>query len=147
MATDNDPAVELEQQTPAPDVTPADPPAVTPAPADPPQDLLSGDPEPIADAAPNTAWPDDWRDQMSGGNEQIGRLLSRYRSPQNVGKALNDARVRLSQQSSPTLPVLSENPTEQEITEYRQALNIPEESSGYEVHLPEYLQRDDGSVS
>ena len=133
MATDNDPAVELEQQTPA----------TTPAPADPPQDLLNDDPKPTADPAPGTTWPNDWRDQMSGGNEQIAKLLSRYRSPQNVGKALSEARVRLSQQSSPTLPALSENPTEQEITEYRQALNIPEEASGYEVNLPEYLQRDE----
>lgn len=139
MITDSDTAVELGQQAPEPTTTPDPAPASTPEPT---PSLLSEDPTP-ADAVSSGAFPNDWRDQMSGGDEQLAQMLSRYRSPENVGKALKELRVRMSKQSSPTVPALSENPTEQEVTEYRQAFSIPEESSGYEVTLPEELQRDE----
>lgn len=134
MATDND--TELEQ-----DVTPVNPEEGTADPA--PQDLLKEEPVvPEGDKTPAPEWPEDWREQMSGGNEQVSRLLSRYRNPANVGKALHEARTRMSQQSTPAMPSLSDNPTEQEISEYRQAFGIPEEAGGYDVELPDYLEED-----
>ena len=86
-------------------------------------------PATIADGAqtqsppPPQTWPDDWRAQIAGADEKERKQLERYASPADVWKK---ARELEKERSSGKLRVeLPPNPTEEQITAYRQANSIP----------------------
>lgn len=81
---------------------------------------------------------DDWREKMSGGDEKIANLVGRYGSLDAVGKALLEARQKIS--SGEYRKPLGENPSDDELRAYREANGIPLEASGYKVDLGEGFQ-------
>lgn len=87
-------------------------------------------------AAPT--WREDWREAMSGKDEQLLGLVKRYASPENFARAFVEQRKRLSagQYTAP----LSEGATEQEIAAYHKANGIPEKPDGYGFAFPETLK-------
>lgn len=123
---------------------PADPPKDPPAdpgtpPADPPKDPpktvfenKDGDP-----SAPPPTWPDDWRKQLAGDDDKALKKLERYKSPQDIFKAMQEAQTKLSEGMQITS--LPENATEEQVAEYRKKMDIPEDPKGYLESLPEGL--------
>ena len=83
--------------------------------------------------APSTSMPDNWRDMMSGGDEKIANLLGRYGSVDAVGKALMEARQKIS--SGEYRKPLGDNPSDDELKAWREANGIPLEASGYQIDL------------
>lgn len=83
-----------------------------------------------AGAAPAT-WPEDWRDQISGGDAKMGALLKRYSDPGAVAKALGALRTRLD--SGEFKKGLAADATEKEIADYRKENGIPDKPEGYEL--------------
>lgn len=81
--------------------------------------------------APTATWPDDWREQLAGGDEAFLKQLKRYASPANYAKAGYEAqqRIRAGQAREP----LPENPSPEQLTEWRKANGIPETADGYTI--------------
>lgn len=81
-------------------------------------------------------WPDDWREKMSGGDEKLLSQLQRHATPDSVGKSYREAQARISAGLKTALP---DNPTEQQIADYRQANGIPQNHREYTINLPDGL--------
>lgn len=77
------------------------------------------------------SWPDDWRDQIAGGDAKLGGLLKRYSDPGAVAKALGALRTRLD--SGEFKKGLAADANEAEIAEYRKENGIPDKAEGYEL--------------
>jgi hypothetical protein len=86
-------------------------------------------------APPN--WPEDWRERLAGNNDGFGKLLKRFASPENFARSYTELRQKVS--APPTLPTLPENPTEEQVAEYRKAIGIPETPDGYGIKFDESL--------
>lgn len=134
--TDPTPATPIE--APVAPVLVADPaPASSPAPGAPAQ--APGAPDigtPPADE-PKGPWPDNWRELKANGDEKTLKRLQRYASPSAAIDALFEAQGRISK--GDLLPTLKENPTPEEVADYRVAHGIPAEPAGYEIALPNGL--------
>lgn len=90
-------------------------------------------------------FPDDWRNKMVGdlpedaddaakeAHEKALKKLGRYQSPQDVWKSNQEAHKKIS--AGEINKPLGDNPTEQELKDYRAANNIPEAAEGYHEHL------------
>jgi hypothetical protein len=112
---------------------PATPPAAAPAaPAKPATaiDPAADDPPP---ATPAT-FPEDWRKQLSKGEEKVLKRLERYASPVAVAEALINAQDRIAKGIKPGLPA---DATEEQVKEYRAAVGIPEKPEDYKIELGE----------
>lgn len=82
-------------------------------------------------------FPDDWRARMSGGDEKAVKALERYKSPKEVAAALLAAQTKIRSGETAKPVTLPENATDEQVTEYRKALGIPEKHDGYEIKLPD----------
>lgn len=82
------------------------------------------------------SWPEDWRAQMSGGDEAVQKAISRYGSPQGVAKALKSAQEKISQGAAK-----ADDPPEDEaeLAKWREQKGIPESAEGYLDKLPDGL--------
>lgn len=109
------------EPTPAPE---ASAPVVDPAPA-------PADPAPQPEPAP-----EDWRKAFAGDNEKMAKWLGRYSTQKDALAAGFEAQNTLRTTRSNVLP---ENPTEEQIAEYREANGIPKDASGYDLQLSEGL--------
>lgn len=78
-------------------------------------------------------WPEDWRDQISGGDPKMAALLKRYSDPGAVAKGLAALRTRLD--SGEFKKGLAADANEKEIADYRKENGIPDKPEGYK--LPE----------
>jgi hypothetical protein len=127
--------------TPAP-AAPASPAPTAAAPAPDPKGAPEGPKQPVTIAAsdppideggdPKSApptWPEDWRDQLAGGDEKSLARLKRYGSPQGIMNALFAAQAKIS--SGELQKGLGKEPTPEEIVAYRKANNIPEKAEEY----------------
>ena len=74
----------------------------------------------------------DWREEYSGGDEKLKKVISRYRSPKDVAKALADAK-NFIRSNKAVVPEPGDDATPEEIAEYRKSMNIPESAEEYEV--------------
>lgn len=83
-----------------------------------------------AGTAPAT-WPEDWRDQIAGGDAKMGALLKRYSDPGAVAKALGALRTRLD--SGEFKKGLAADATPEEITAFRKENGIPDKPEQYEM--------------
>lgn len=84
-----------------------------------------------------SALPENWRDQISKGDEKKLNVLARYSTPADVLDAFFEARDKIKKgEVSSGLP---ENPTEEQLKEYREANGIPEDPDGYELTLDDGL--------
>ncbi len=104
-------------------------------------------PAPDASAEPpkGYTWPENWRDEMSGGDDKIKALLARYTSPSAAAKAFRDLRTTYDSRDtkkdpSPDLP---ENPTPEQLSAYRKAKGIPETADDYQIAAPEGVELSD----
>lgn len=87
--------------------------------------------------APAAKWPDDWRQQLAGGDEALLKQLNRYASPANYAKAGFEAQQRLrSGQAKEPLP---DNPTPEQVTAWRKDNGIPEKAEDYKIEPGEGL--------
>lgn len=119
--------------TPAPTPTPAPSPSPSPSPA--PTPAPTPTPSPTPTPAPAASWREDWRAALAKGDEARLKRLERYASPEAVADALWNAQTKIS--SGQVREPLPENPTEQQITEWRKANGIPEKPDGYLENLGE----------
>ena len=114
---------------PAPDAGPSD----TPQP-----DSIINTPEPSPNDAP-AAWRDDWRQEMSGGDDKYLKQLERLNSPMDLAKSYKELQTKFSSQ-----PVVVEKPnadsTPEQLAAYRESIGMPEEASGYNLDF------EDGTV-
>jgi len=123
------------------DPPPGDPPA-DPPPNDPPADPPPGDPP--ADPPGNNEYfktlPDNWRNQLAGGDEkragQLERVLDMNTLVDNYFNAQDKIR---SGEISNGLP---ENPTDEQVADWRAANGVPEAADKYELTLTEGLSMD-----
>lgn len=81
--------------------------------------------------APAAKWPDDWREQLAGGDEGFLKQLKRYASPANYAKAGYEAQQRI--RSGAAKEPLPENPTPEQLGAWRKENGIPEAPDGYKI--------------
>lgn len=125
----------------SPNDLPATPPAEpnTPPAEDKGKGTLGGDPPPPAE--PRAL---DWasvRDFFAGDDEKFGKQLSRYKTAQDAAEGWRNAIKGAQQKQQPlTLP---ENATDEQISEFRTALGLPEEAKDYPVSYSEGFEASD----
>lgn len=99
----------------------------------------------ILDATPDDAvtvpatWPDDWRDQMAGGEEKYLKQLQRLNSPSDVFKSYRELQTKLSSQK-PSIEKPGDDASEDQIKAYRESIGVPDSPEGYSLDF------DDGTV-
>lgn len=93
-----------------------------------------------------TAWPEDWRDKLSSGDEKVKNLLGRYTDPAAMAKAFKELRAQYDarDKSKDPAPELPENPTDEQLAEWRKAKGIPLKPEDYEFEVPEGKELSDG---
>lgn len=98
-----------------------------------PQQAGSGDPAP---QEPQPL-PDNWRTYFATDEKHL-KQLERFTDPKKLGEAYFNAQdaIRSGQHKQPTLP---ENPTEEQIKEYREANGIPLTPAEYKLELEDGL--------
>lgn len=114
----------------------------TPAPADP----VETPPEPVEPVSMFDNVPEDWRTQMvdslgiedDAEREKVEKMFSRVTDIKSLAKNYVEAQktIRSGQKADTGLP---ENPTEEQLKEYREANGIPETPEGYELQLADGL--------
>lgn len=118
----------------------------TPAPAETPAPLaVSGDTPPPAESpppAPEFTWPEDWAAKLAGEDEKTLGLLKQYKSPAEMAKAFKELRKAFDARKPGAPLKLPENPTEEQVAEYRKAIGVPEKPEDYQVELPEGVELD-----
>jgi len=78
-----------------------------------------------------------WRTEMSGGDEALGKRLERFANPAAAGKALAEAqnKVREGNLAKP----LAADATPEDVAAYREAHGIPKDAREYIDNLPDGL--------
>lgn len=135
----------MTELAPAP-IEPLDPPAPpAPDPAPAPAPSLTPDPAPAPDPSDDgkgkepakSDWPDDWRDRLADGDEDIANAIKRYGSPKGVAKALKEAQALIrSGKIKRDMPDASD---EKALAEWRKEQGIPDDPTGYK--LPEAVTK------
>jgi len=80
------------------------------------------------------SWPDDWRDRLAGGDKDFRKLLDRYTSVEEYGKAGREAQKKLS--SGKTMadePMPDPEKEPDKAKEWRKARGIPDDPTGYAI--------------
>jgi hypothetical protein len=86
----------------------------------------------------------DWNSTIlrySKGDEKLTNRLSRFSSPEALIDSYLNAEKKIS--SGQLKAALPENPTPEQLADWRSQNGIPDSVDGYEVNLPEDLQLDD----
>lgn len=107
--------------------TPAEPPAATQ-----PTPILAEAPEPT-DVKPS--FPDDWREQLSGGDEKLLKELQRFTAPEMLVKSWKETRTKLSSGQYKTK--LPDNATDEQKAAWRAENGIPSSVDEYSLDLGE----------
>ena len=76
-------------------------------------------------------WPDNWRELIAGEDEKALKQLQRYAVPGDVYKKARSLEQKLS--SGEYKMALSQEPTEDELKEFRQINGIPEKPEDYDL--------------
>ena len=82
-------------------------------------------------------WPDNWRDLMAAGDEKFRKQLDRVTDPSVFAK--NYRELESKKGAGLLVQKLSDNPTPEELSAYRQANGIPETPDKYDTTLPNGL--------
>lgn len=93
-----------------------------------------------AAAAGPASWPEDWRNLLTGGDAAGMKLLERYPSVEDVYKRMLSQEQIIRRGAHKTLPTLPENPTEDQVAEYRKAVGVPETPDGYGLKFADDLK-------
>jgi hypothetical protein len=137
MSVDNSAAnaADATIETTQTDAAPTGAIAASEAPAAQTGTLLGSEPTDKPVAAP-ADWPADWRQKIAGDDaKELARLQRLGNSPADVYKAYRALEAKLS--SGQAKPALPDNPTPEQLTEWRKANGIPEAPDGYEPALPD----------
>jgi hypothetical protein len=130
---------------PAPTTTiaaPAAPAAASAAPAAPSPTISQAAPV-DAGAAPVADAPD-WRKAIAGEDADHYKRLERFASPAELYKSYRSLEQKLSGgEQQPQAAALPENPTPEQIAEYRKANGIPDTPDGYKIEFPNGFQAPD----
>lgn len=97
-----------------------------------PEDALAAlmaDDTPATKEAPK--FPEDWREQMAGGDEAALKLLKRYSTPSNAARALVEAREKIAKGSRIEKP--SDPADEKAMAEWRKAAGVPDKPEAYQM--------------
>lgn len=127
---------------PAPSADPTPAPASEGSPA--PQPRVQVDPgAPSGDYSPTPTGnyfeklPDNWREDLAGGDAKAAKMLERVKDmPTFMANYMNAQEKIRSGEISSGLP---ENATEEQMADWRVANGVPEEAKGYELDLAEGL--------
>jgi len=118
------------------DPAPAAPAATTPAPTTPapaaPATIASGNAPTTAPAQPD--WPSDWRQKLASDDPDAIKTLERIAAPTDLWKSYKSLREKLS--SGEVKTKLPDNPTPEQIAEYRKSIGVPEKPEDYKIELP-----------
>lgn len=79
------------------------------------------------------AWPEDWRQKLSNGDEKMMKRLERFASPAAVWQSYEEAQKKIS--SGQLKQPLKENATAEELKAWRADNGIPETAEGYDTNL------------
>lgn len=79
-------------------------------------------------------FPADWREKMSGGDEDILKVLQRYTDPKQAGKAIREQQKALSSRK-PEIQKPGKDATEDQIAEFRKASGLPLAAEDYIKNL------------
>lgn len=86
----------------------------------------------------NRPWiADDWREKIAGGDQKALARLQRFPDVGSVFKSFRELETRLS--SGQLKQPLPDNPTPEQLAEYRQANGIPESPADYKIELSDGL--------
>lgn len=126
-----------DDPTPSPTPSGDDP---SPAPADSPAAAPAGDDPSPAPGTPSwiASAPENWREELAGDDEARLNDLGRYPTLSDWVNSGFEAKNRIRKGEIST--GLPENPTEEQLAEYRQANGIPEAPDGYEMKLPQGIE-------
>jgi hypothetical protein len=124
-----------------PVVDPVIDPAADPAPSTTPTpEPVAQDPAPAPnDPPPATAadsWGEDWRQKIAGDDEKWMKQLDRYSTPQAMAEALRNAQEKIRSGQAKSLP---DNPTDEQMAEWREQQGIPESFDKYDLKLEDGL--------
>lgn len=97
-----------------------------------PNPLNTDDPPPPA--VPQK-FPDNWRDQLAGDDAKYRKQLERYASPEALAKAHRELQSKMSSGEFRAAK-LPENPTDEELTQWRKDNGVPEHADDYLADLP-----------
>ncbi len=122
--------------------TPSDPPAAEPGAAEAAptenQSLADGGGGDDVEQPVPATWPEDWRQRWAGSDEKALQYLNRYKSPDNVFKALQALRAKMdSGEFARSKPDATD---EKAYGEWKTENGIPEAPEGYLESLPEDLR-------
>jgi len=79
-------------------------------------------------------WPENWRAKLAGDDtDTLKRLEKQFQTPADVWKHMRALELRQSELKKP----LPDNPTPEQVAEYRKENNIPEAPDKYDLTLPE----------
>ena len=84
---------------------------------------------PEKEVASPADWPEDWRQKLAGDDETYLKQLGRYKSPQDVAKALKAAQTKIS--AGNAKEPLAEDADEATVAAWRKDNGIPEKPDGY----------------
>lgn len=84
---------------------------------------------------PAAKWPENWREDMAGGDEKTLKLLQRYNSPKDLPHAIRSFQQRLS--SGELKSQLPKDAKPEEVTKWREENGIPAKPEDYK--MPEGL--------
>jgi len=87
------------------------------------------------------AWPEDWRNRVSGDDAAMSKYLGRYASPEAALKGGYLANQSIDKRGLR----LPENPTEEDLKAYNKSIGVPEDPSKYEIKLTGERKLDDSN--
>ncbi len=95
-------------------------------------------PDAAAPVVPQT-WPDNWRQEMAGGDEKELKRLERMKAPTDVYKSYRELeKLKSSFVPAPKRPEAGATP--EELKAYREHIGVPEDYKGYDLRF------DDGTA-
>ncbi len=92
-----------------------------------------------AEADAKGDWPEDWREKLAGNDEKMLARLRRFGSVNGVLRAYAELEKKVS--GGGLKKALSDKPTAEELSAYRKENGIPEDAAGYEIQVPDGLDK------
>ena len=99
-------------------------------------DAKTGDAK-TGDQTQTTDFPADWRQKLAGEDKKVLAKLERFGSPQDLLKSYNELQAKLDR--GDFKKPLPENPTPEQMAEWRKDNGIPEKATDYKIDLKDGL--------
>jgi len=81
----------------------------------------------------------DWRDELAGDDQDFRKQLDRFKSPQDFSGSYREAQKKISSGDIGKPPTLSDEPTEDELKQFREFYDVPDAPTAYLQDLPDGL--------